>query len=482
MSVEEFSSALQSQAYKSWFNSLEKNIISSTVDKLRTSQQRASKTDFLITAKDVSNIFKSITGSAHEVDVQAMLQKLAANSGVDGVKGSLQKVAGQNAVIYKGIGFDTITDVLNRAFSSDEIDHYLYEQTELYKDRLKEELKNDPTLTKREYNKEWQKIDSMPNFTIGTFFDKGHVVSVATNLTKSFRQEITKSSILAEKIKSNLIHALDVYIKQLEEEDLKTANLSKEIYQNLEGINYTKSVDKYLVEMQYSITNRSSGSASKAVVEELRKVFTPDSKDIEKAFNNSATGKMLLESKSSPSFIDLIATNIASILSTGKQDKKTYAGKVNTPISKKLPVEVKTSSNKKLIQQAKNLKKEVRANKPKKETYKVTEEVSLTSLQNLINQHLQDVIAANMGDGSRRNILNYQTGRFAASVKVERLSQSREGMITAYYNYMKNPYQTFEPGYRQGSPKTRDPKLLIAKSIREIAETRVANRMRSVLI
>jgi hypothetical protein len=108
--------------------------------------------------------------------------------------------------------------------------------------------------------------------------------------------------------------------------------------------------------------------------------------------------------------------------------------------------------------------------------------VNLTSLQGLINQHLQSVISANMGDGSSSNILNYRTGRFAASVKVERMSQSREGMITAFYSYMKNPYQTFEPGFLQGSPKTRDPKLLISKSIREIAEIKVANRMRAVSV
>jgi hypothetical protein len=62
------------------------------------------------------------------------------------------------------------------------------------------------------------------------------------------------------------------------------------------------------------------------------------------------------------------------------------------------------------------------------------------------------------------------------------MSESRDGMITAFYSYMKNPYQTFEPGFRQGSPRTRDPKLLISKSIREIAETRVANRLRAVSI
>jgi hypothetical protein len=109
-----------------------------------------------------------------------------------------------------------------------------------------------------------------------------------------------------------------------------------------------------------------------------------------------------------------------------------------------------------------------------------TSNYSLTSLQNLINTHLQDVISANMGSGGQRNVLNYRTGRFASTVQVEKMSQSREGMITAFYSYMKNPYQTFEPGFRQGSPKTRDPKLLVARSIREIAETKVANRMRAV--
>lgn len=107
---------------------------------------------------------------------------------------------------------------------------------------------------------------------------------------------------------------------------------------------------------------------------------------------------------------------------------------------------------------------------------------SLASLQQLLNDNLQHVISANMGSGGRKDILNYQTGRFAASITVDRLSQSREGMITAYYNYMKNPYQTFEPGFRQGDVKTRDPKLLIAKSIRELAASKVGNRLRAVLV
>lgn len=480
MSVSEFSAAMQSEAYKQWFKALDKNIVNSTVDKLRASQQKASKTDFLITATDIGNVFKAITGSAHKEDIQSMLEKIADNSGIDGVKGAFTTAGTQNAVLFKGIGFDTITEVLNRAFSSDEIDHYLYEQTELHKASLIEDLKNDPTLTKSEYNKEWQKIDSMPNFTIGTFFDKGHVVSVATNLTKTFRDEVKKSTELADKIKKNLIDALDVYISRLEDDDLATANMPTEVYQNISGINYTKSADRYVVELQYSVTNRASGRASKAVVEELRKVFTPNSDAIKAAFDNSSTGKMLLTSKSSPSYLDLLAKNIASVIATGKENKQVYSGKL-PDISTPLSIKIQKKSNKKLIQQLKKIKSEIAANTPKKVTPRAPAERSLTSLQAFINEHLQSVISANMGDGTRKDILNYRSGRFAASVKVDRLTISREGMITAFYSYMRNPYGTFSEGGRQQMPRSRDPKLLISRSIREIAAEKVANRMRAVL-
>jgi hypothetical protein len=62
------------------------------------------------------------------------------------------------------------------------------------------------------------------------------------------------------------------------------------------------------------------------------------------------------------------------------------------------------------------------------------------------------------------------------------MSQSRAGMITAFYSYMKNPYATFSDGGRQQNPKSRDPKLLISKSIREIAAQQVGNRLRAVVV
>jgi len=193
--------------------------------------------------------------------------------------------------------------------------------------------------------------------------------------------------------------------------------------------------------------------------------------------------------ESSPSMKALILDDIESAL-TGKPKKlkENYSAN-NIKVGTVQQLYVNEQDKARYTQELKKLKAEAiayknklkaKANNPIRTTS--GQFYSLASLQQLLNDNLQNVIAANMGGGERKDILNYQTGRFAASVKVEKLSQSREGMITAYYNYMKNPYQTFEPGYRQGSPKTRDPKLLIAKSIREIAETKVANRMRAVLV
>jgi hypothetical protein len=85
-----------------------------------------------------------------------------------------------------------------------------------------------------------------------------------------------------------------------------------------------------------------------------------------------------------------------------------------------------------------------------------------------------------MGNGRDQNVLNYRTGRLASSAKVESLSVSRQGMITAFYSYMKNPYATFSDGGKQSIPKSRNPKLLISKSIRQIAQQLAIDKMRAV--
>ena len=114
-----------------------------------------------------------------------------------------------------------------------------------------------------------------------------------------------------------------------------------------------------------------------------------------------------------------------------------------------------------------------------KETYTKT---SIMSLEALLRARINEQVRQNMGSGKESRILNYRTGRFSESVSIERISESRQGMISVFYSYMKNPYATFSDGGRQQYPKTRDPKALISKSIREIAGPMVANRLRSVVV
>jgi len=82
----------------------------------------------------------------------------------------------------------------------------------------------------------------------------------------------------------------------------------------------------------------------------------------------------------------------------------------------------------------------------------------------LINRDLNRTVANNMESPA----LNYRTGRFASSVRVTDVVTTPKGFPSIGYSYMKNPYQTFEPGFAQGSVE-RDPRKLIDLSIREIA-------------
>jgi hypothetical protein len=179
----------------------------------------------------------------------------------------------------------------------------------------------------------------------------------------------------------------------------------------------------------------------------------------------------------SPTVTESLAEGLAAVL-LGKKFKKSKAK--SKKASTKLGTPVSTSKT------ALKTPKKIplpKARKPKGIRAEGTVETyNLINLQDLINRRLQDVVSANMGDGNSRSLLNYRTGRLASSAKVEYMSESRAGMITAFYSYMKNPYATFSDGGQQQSPRSRDPKLLISKSIREIAANQVGNRLRAVNI
>jgi len=68
-----------------------------------------------------------------------------------------------------------------------------------------------------------------------------------------------------------------------------------------------------------------------------------------------------------------------------------------------------------------------------------------------------------------------RTGRFRNSAEVTNVMIGPRGGTQIDYTYMKYPYQTFEPGYAQGSTN-RDPRRIIGQSVREIAQKLTGNR------
>lgn len=145
-----------------------------------------------------------------------------------------------------------------------------------------------------------------------------------------------------------------------------------------------------------------------------------------------------------------------------KKGAKAVKYRVENPKNKNSKIK---NTNKPKAIKAGNLKtgsrKKITARNSKIERGPASEPLRLMAL---MNQRISDVVVKNMGSPG----LEYRTGRFASSVEITDITKTPKGYPSIGYRYMKNPYQTFEPGYRQGSSEL-DPRRLIDKSIREVA-------------
>ncbi len=94
--------------------------------------------------------------------------------------------------------------------------------------------------------------------------------------------------------------------------------------------------------------------------------------------------------------------------------------------------------------------------------------LSINKLKYLINRSLGPMIRRNMG----RPALENQTGRFSNSAELVRLKQSKRTLV-GEYTYQLNPYMTFENLGTKQWPQGYNPKPLISKSIRDVAQRHV---------
>jgi hypothetical protein len=97
------------------------------------------------------------------------------------------------------------------------------------------------------------------------------------------------------------------------------------------------------------------------------------------------------------------------------------------------------------------------------------------ALRNLLNELLPQMVASKMTSPA----LQFRTGRFANSARVENVNIGPRGGMHIDYTYMKAPYETFEPGGKQGSTQ-RDPRKIIGASLRELAQGIIGRQPSSI--
>jgi hypothetical protein len=344
-------------------------------------------------------------------------------------------------------------------------------------------------------------------------YDKGHVYGWANTLLQRTKGSIGEAlqdprrqvpAAQLQKELGALNNFIDTLLDILEEYDEATSDvkgLKSKVFAK-----YRKTDSNWLIEWQGSAGQQAAGGSVGRVAGKqntgirgfLKEIGYSNQSLVEKALDSMVNGfikeglisegsQSLVELESSPKMVKLIEDRLVATISGKKRKLKSeYTGTIgNLPeltVRNIAGVDKAKADIRKAKAELKALKE--KANKAKKQVKKqeLPQTVNLINLQAILDSQIQDVVSANMGDGSRKDILNYRTGRFASSVTIDHLTMSRDGLISVFYRYMKNPYATFSTGGVQERPKTRDPKLLISKSIRDIAQQAVSNKLRAVSV
>ena len=208
------------------------------------------------------------------------------------------------------------------------------------------------------------------------------------------------------------------------------------------------------VELASAEENAKDKDASKARLAGMRKALVSALESLSKE------GK-LLDLPGSDSFRTLKKKKVVNSILDPFRNKK------NVKVTTKQKIKHSRTKSKKSIKPKDVIVAAARAKIRKtKATRKATVSPAAQPLQMLamINAQLPKQVEENMQDPA----LNYQTGRFARSVRATDITKTPKGFPSIGYTYQKSPYQTFETGYKQGSVE-RDPRRLIDQSIRELA-------------
>ena len=165
--------------------------------------------------------------------------------------------------------------------------------------------------------------------------------------------------------------------------------------------------------------------------------------------------------KGSQAITDEVAQQLADILTTGKAKSKRTTTKKRVSNSR--------GSTRKADRIKKAKTRRVAPPNPsgraRKEQAGGEQAMSMIKLKGLINRSLPAEVRRNM----ERPALINRTGRFSNSVEITELRRGANG-ISGDYTYRLSPYETFENKGNRRWPTGYNPKKLITKSIRKLAE------------
>ncbi len=457
MSIKDFSDAVKSEAYRAWFQRLSRdNVLKTATSELRKEVEGYEFNSFLLTQETIKDILdKLYSEDVPQEAVNKVYNKIKSITYQSG-RGSRavsaralkeeEPYVKQGALYFPRVSFDQINRILSQGF--------------------------DEALAKNKGKK------------ISDFFQRGHVFGLFPKKVSEISSSLKANQTIDPKNKAMLLELLSNLEKQFEQEDLATSNIKTPEFSLY--ARYRKKPNKYLVELQLKEVNQAAGQSQALYSRALQKFFNPGEVSFKSGDKAGPMQKILednisklVETKGSPSYLDLIGELVADIIKNGKAKQSEYAIPL-IKVGRSGRAKVDTSQHSRKIKEDKAKLKKLKTAVASMPTRPADMPPSYTNLQLILERSIRDAIQSNMGTGRDTKILNYRSGRFADSVKIEKLSQSRAGMITVFYSYMKNPYGTFSNGGVQQYPKSRDPKLLIAKSIREIAAKEAYNNLRSV--
>lgn len=268
------------------------------------------------------------------------------------------------------------------------------------------------------------------------------------NLEHAKFQGVLESQV-RDAIDNALADQTEIDMKQVSD-FLKSRGVSLRVYRNSK----TDTMKVFLGSFRANIKEGQISKARKAELQRaLETAITKLEKSPDTAFaslKGSDSFQTLKRKKVLKSVLEPFKGSKYAKVTAGESTKPKHSTTDNT---KEIKPKVKTSKR----LRKKNLKKSRRVR---------NSSVASSPLRLLatINARLPAVIMQNMGYPGLEN----RTGRFASSVRVVDFNITAKGFPSLGYTYQKNPYQTFEVGFKQGN-LDRDPRTLIDRSIREIA-------------